>query len=228
MSAPMIEFALSLIEPQLKPESRILDLGSGDGHMTPLFDQSGIRCTVGIEINPEMVRPALRKYPASNFIVGNVEQLPFPDAAFDLIYSNTLMQFTERATVLAECARVLRPGGSLICIENMKGSPVARVLRAYARHVKFEYPIYCAPKDHLSWENRSVYETCFTDVGYKSFNLLTTGIFVLMGQLPQTPFVLRASERLLSAFHRVDRYLLDSVPLLSRYNWHCVIYGTKR
>jgi ubiquinone/menaquinone biosynthesis C-methylase UbiE len=51
------------------------------------------------------------------FLCADARALPFPDASFDLVETDFLLQFLappERRTVLHEWARVLRPGGGLM------------------------------------------------------------------------------------------------------------------
>jgi ubiquinone/menaquinone biosynthesis C-methylase UbiE len=74
---------------------------------------------VGLERRLELVDEAKRR--ARNvalnvrFAVGDERSLPFADASFDLVHSNALPPcVVERARVLSELVRVLRPGGRLV------------------------------------------------------------------------------------------------------------------
>ena len=50
---------------------------------------------------------------AEDLRVGNGEALPFPDQSFDVVYGHGVIQYTSNATALiAECHRVLKPGGT--------------------------------------------------------------------------------------------------------------------
>ena len=49
------------------------------------------------------------------FVVGTAERLPWPAACFDLVVSTTSFDhWADQRAGLAECARVLAPGGSLV------------------------------------------------------------------------------------------------------------------
>jgi demethylmenaquinone methyltransferase/2-methoxy-6-polyprenyl-1,4-benzoquinol methylase len=62
-------------------------------------------------------------------VLGRAEELPFPDATFDAVTFTYLLRYVDdpQAT-LRELARVLRPGGSLSCVEFHEPEPP--VLRA--------------------------------------------------------------------------------------------------
>jgi SAM-dependent methyltransferase/uncharacterized protein YbaR (Trm112 family) len=49
------------------------------------------------------------------------EELPFPDAAFDVVYSQGCVHHWVVAQALPECARVLRPGGRFAAVEPWRG-----------------------------------------------------------------------------------------------------------
>src|ERR1700677_5084212 len=68
-----------------QPGERILDLGCGDGQLTLRIANSGAS-VVGIDASPEMVAAAqARAVKADN---GPAEKLPYPDHAFDAVFSN--------------------------------------------------------------------------------------------------------------------------------------------
>ena len=56
---------------------------------------------------------------SGNFLVGRIEQMPFPDGFADVVISNSVLHFArdERhfRTMVDELWRVLRPGGMLFC-----------------------------------------------------------------------------------------------------------------
>ena len=53
------------------------------------------------------------------FSLGVAEQLPYPDVTFDLIVSTTSFDhWSDQQAGLAECARVLSPGGRLLLVDQ--------------------------------------------------------------------------------------------------------------
>lgn len=66
---------------------------------------------------------------------GNAENLPFPDASFDLVISISTLQYIDHAAFFRECVRVLRPGGVLAIHENGNQNPVIKLARVVRRRV---------------------------------------------------------------------------------------------
>jgi ubiquinone/menaquinone biosynthesis C-methylase UbiE len=57
--------------------------------------------------------------PRLDFRLGLAEHLPFPDGAFDLVVSTTSFDhWNDQGAGLAECARVLEPGGALVLVDQ--------------------------------------------------------------------------------------------------------------
>jgi malonyl-CoA O-methyltransferase len=103
---------------ELKPK-RVLDAGSGPGlGAAALSERFPDAEVVALDIAPPMLRAAAsRARGAHPFerVAADVQALPFPDAAFDLVYSNLCLQWCDDpGLAIAELARVLRPGGLLL------------------------------------------------------------------------------------------------------------------
>jgi SAM-dependent methyltransferase len=110
--------AVELLE--LRLEQRCLDLGCGVGEDARAMSASGARI-VGIDLSPRMVSEARSRSagrPGLTFLVADAVRLPFVDAAFDAAWTKrTLMHIGDPACVIAEMARVVRPGGRVVAIE---------------------------------------------------------------------------------------------------------------
>jgi demethylmenaquinone methyltransferase/2-methoxy-6-polyprenyl-1,4-benzoquinol methylase len=110
-------FLVSRIE--AAPRDTVLDVATGTGAVArELLAQK--QCTVvGLDQSPEMLAEARRRLPSSVVLMeGRAEQLPFPDAAFDALTFTYLLRYVEDpAAVLAELARVVRPGGTIAGLE---------------------------------------------------------------------------------------------------------------
>jgi arsenite methyltransferase len=106
---------------RLEPGERVLDLGSGAGTDSLVAAQMvGPQGSVtGIDMTPEMLGKA--RAAASELGLGNVEfveseaeSLPFPDASFDVVISNGVIDLIpDKDAVFAEIHRVLAPGGRI-------------------------------------------------------------------------------------------------------------------
>ncbi|MCF3119866.1 class I SAM-dependent methyltransferase [Streptomyces arenae] len=92
----------------------LLDVACGTGLVTRrLADRDGLRVT-GVDAAYRMARMAAGRVPGA-VVPGDSRRLPFPDAAFDAVSTVWLLHLLsgaeEARSVVAECARVLRPGG---------------------------------------------------------------------------------------------------------------------
>ncbi|WP_433381065.1 class I SAM-dependent methyltransferase [Actinoplanes sp. CA-142083] len=93
--------------------TRLLDLACGPGQATAEAAGRGATA-VGIDLSPAMVALARTRHPALEFREASAEELPFPASSFDAVAGNFLLHhLAEPRIVLAECARVLAPGGRL-------------------------------------------------------------------------------------------------------------------
>jgi SAM-dependent methyltransferase len=106
---------------QLAPGEVVLDLGSGGG-IDVLLSARRVGPTgkaYGLDMTDEMLalaRENQRKAGVTNveFLKGEIEQIPLPEASVDVIISNCVINLSaDKDRVLAEAFRVLRPGGRL-------------------------------------------------------------------------------------------------------------------
>jgi malonyl-CoA O-methyltransferase len=90
-----------------------IDLGSGTGYFSRVLAERFPQADgVAVDIAEGMLRHARTLGGAQQYIVGDAEQLPLADASCDLLFSSLAVQWCgDFAAVLAEAARVLRPGG---------------------------------------------------------------------------------------------------------------------
>jgi SAM-dependent methyltransferase len=109
---------------------RFLDLGSNWGRWTIAAAQAGFDA-VGVDPSLGAVRAArrvARQLDASiEVAVADARHIPFPDASFDVVFSYSVLQHLAPADVelaLAECARVLRPGGTALHQMPTKHGPL--------------------------------------------------------------------------------------------------------
>ncbi|MFE4952191.1 class I SAM-dependent methyltransferase [Leifsonia sp. NPDC056665] len=117
--------AVSLIDGT--PEPRTLDVGCGSGALLRLLARlrPDARLT-GVDPAAGMVREAVASTPA-DVLQASAEALPFEDGAFDLVVSSSsFSHWEDKAAGLAECRRVLAPGGALLLADvfTTRGLPV--------------------------------------------------------------------------------------------------------
>src|SRR5450755_2309576 len=171
---------------------RVLDLGCGPGEWANAV-ASDYPCldVVGIDINETMIEYAtafarVQGRPNISFESMNMKQpLVFPDASFELINARFIVGFQDKASwpvLLAECQRVLAPGGILLLSEGERGISTSPALQRLE-----------------GWLARALYEQG------RSFSVdgQTVGIVHMLGRqlqqagfvgIEQRPFVLDASS----------------------------------
>jgi ArsR family transcriptional regulator len=95
----------------------VLDIASGDGALAELCAPR-TRSLTCLDSSAKVIAAARRrlvKLPNVRFAEGDMHALPFPDASFDqVLLLNALTHTRTPRKVVAEAARVLRPGGDLV------------------------------------------------------------------------------------------------------------------
>jgi SAM-dependent methyltransferase len=111
-------------------KGRTLELGAGTGANLALYPPA-VQELVLAEPNPHMTKQLRRKLAESGreatVVEAPAERLPFEDSSFDTaVFTLVLCTVPDPAAVLAEVARVLRPGGRMLFIEHVRAeSPEA-------------------------------------------------------------------------------------------------------
>jgi SAM-dependent methyltransferase len=96
-----------------RPGRRTLEIGCGEGRVARDLARRG-HIVVALDTSPTLVRSAKAADPAGRYLLADAATLPFPDASFDLVVAyNSLMDVSDMPAVVAEAARVLKPGRHL-------------------------------------------------------------------------------------------------------------------
>lgn len=108
--------------------AHILDVGSGGGLFTNyIADQRADVHIIGLDLSQPQIERASRRMRAYTdrvrFQLGDATQLPFADRTFDGVISyGSIKHWTSRDAGLAECVRVLKPGGPLLVTDADRGT----------------------------------------------------------------------------------------------------------
>jgi len=114
----------------------IVDLGCGTGYWLRHYALEAAR-VVGIEPDPELRAAAVQtaaELPGTEVLAGSAEHLPLPDASADVVHARFAYFFPPGTDAgLTEVLRVLRPGGSLVAVDNdYRSGEFAQLLAAAA------------------------------------------------------------------------------------------------
>ena len=95
----------------------VADVGCGPGHITGYLAARGLTMR-GVDLSAAMVDLARRGHPTIDFAVGSMTALDAPDGAWAgavVLYAIIHLPAALRAEAYRELARVIRPGGWLLC-----------------------------------------------------------------------------------------------------------------
>jgi SAM-dependent methyltransferase len=136
--AAVVEFMREELE--LSPSSIIADVGSGPGILTEMFLRNG-NTVFAVEPNDAMRAAAenlLGAFPNFKSINGTAEATTLADSSVDFVTAAQAFHWFEAERALAEFARILKDGGWVALLWNMRRTDstpflreLERILRAY-------------------------------------------------------------------------------------------------
>jgi arsenite methyltransferase len=161
---------------ELHAGETVLDLGSGGG-IDVLLSAQRVGPTgkaYGLDMTDEMLDLARRnqaKAGLSNveFLKGDIEQIPLPNHAVDVIISNCVINLSgEKERVLKEAFRVLRPGGRLAISDIVVRGPIPAEIKR-----SLELWAGCVAGALAEHE----YQTLLTRAGFRNVSILPTRVY---------------------------------------------------
>ena len=167
----------------LAPGMEVLDAACGSGNLAIPAARTGASVT-GFDLVPGLLDAAAewarREHLGIVTVEGNVEELPFDDGQFDVVLSMFGVMFAARPErVMAELARVTRPGGQVALASWTRGGFVGRML---AMHVAQAPPPTGVPSP-LLWGDEAVIRERF---GARLWDVATTARSLTF-RYPHTP-----------------------------------------
>ena len=114
--------AALLGERLLRPGQSVLDAGCGTGgFLRWAIDRGSFAAAAGVDLASTAIALAKERLPEADLQTAALKSLPYPDASFDLVISNDVLQHIQIDDVgqsLGELRRVLVPGGTLLLRTN--------------------------------------------------------------------------------------------------------------
>lgn len=168
---------------QLQPRQIVLDVACGSGNLTIPAARTKAYVT-GLDLVPSLLARAeewaRREGVSVALDEGNAEELPYAEGQFDVVMSMFGVMFAGRPEkVVAELARVTRPGGHVALANWTRSGFIGQML---ALHVKRVAPPAGVPSP-LSWSDEEVLRARFDDRTWR----LTTSVRSVTFRYPYTP-----------------------------------------
>jgi ubiquinone/menaquinone biosynthesis C-methylase UbiE len=197
-----------------------LDYCCGLGQTALTMAQYGARVT-GIDISAQSIETARERLAShgladrATFSVGDAEHTGFPDSSFDVILCNGVLHHLDVSTAYPELARILKPGGAVLCVEALAHNPVFQLYRRLTPHMRTAWEV-----DHiLSRREINLARQFFDRVDPHFFHLADLAAVPLRGVPGVFPLAL-------SALDAVDKVILR-IPGLRWWAWQCLFVLTK-
>jgi ubiquinone/menaquinone biosynthesis C-methylase UbiE len=125
---------------RVRAGERVLDVASGTGNTALAARARGADVT-GLDLTPELLAVAREREAAEglgsiNWQEGDAENMPFPDASFDVVVSSCGLMFApDQQRVADEVARVTRPGGRIAIQAWTPESGVGRMFKVVSKYI---------------------------------------------------------------------------------------------
>ncbi|WP_194764782.1 class I SAM-dependent methyltransferase [Microbacterium sp. UFMG61] len=109
-----------MLEPMPAGSRRIVDVGAGTGKLTRVVAHAPGAEVVAVDPDPEMLEALRRSVPGVPTIQGSAERMPLPDASVDAAVLGQAWHWVDPIAASTELGRVVRPGGVLGLIWNIR------------------------------------------------------------------------------------------------------------
>lgn len=113
---------------EVRPGVAVLDVACGTGVLVPDYLKRNVSSVTGVDISPEMVKIASRKFQQENvrFLNGDVEEMDRAEAYDVIMIYNAFPHFPEPERLIAALSGMLRPGGTLTVAHGMSRAAIDR------------------------------------------------------------------------------------------------------
>lgn len=178
--------------------STVLEVGCLENPQHEFIKTASPARYVGIDLCPEAIANAKKKYPKQEFYVMDAHNLQF-DTQFDVIYGLSILHHLEFDLALATFKKYLKPGGMLIFDEPLLDNPVGKLLRKMTPK--------CRTRDEKPISRAQVFKgnALFSKEHHVFYNLFSVPVAMITSLLATNP-----NNILLKATHLIDKKLAQS------------------
>lgn len=161
IAAPALCYYNQLISENVKPGAFVLDAGAGTGERTlALLAHSQPGRVIALDAAEGMLKVARSKISDSRveFMVGDLNRLPFEDATFDLVSCTWAIEImADPRAAIQELIRVIKPGGAVLyAFCSLPGGPVGQTLKYLITKTSSK----SNPLTHLLADNERPFHRC--------------------------------------------------------------------
>ncbi len=189
---------------------RVVEIGAGDG------SNASRLCAMGadlfaVDFSAQSVRAIRRRAVSADMSVtpvrADAHELPFSNNSMDAaIITNTIM-FLDKKKALAECRRVVRPGGIVALIEPLRYPHIIMLARLFESHfwkIKFRF---------LTIGELMELGSLFSGFSHREFFLLSSFAVIAARVFPASSAILKS----LDLFSQLDTSILDRIRFLRNF-----------
>jgi SAM-dependent methyltransferase len=156
---------------------RVLDVATGSGNAALAAARRGCEA-VGIDYVPALLQRGRIRAAAEHldveFVAGDAENLPFPDASFDAVVSIYGAMFApDHDRAAAELARVCRPGGRIALASWTPDGFIGETFRTFSRYL----PPAPGLQPPIRWGDEGYLESLLGDVAAAMTSHRQTAVF---------------------------------------------------
>ncbi len=125
----------------VEPHKDVLDIACGTGVLFPFYFKRNVKSVTGIDISPEMVKMAMRKFPETEIICGDAEEYSF-NKSFDVIMIyNAFPHFPNPEMLIKNLVGYLKENGRISIAHSMSRMEIQKHHSGSAAKVSLELPV---------------------------------------------------------------------------------------
>jgi ubiquinone/menaquinone biosynthesis C-methylase UbiE len=194
------------------PPATYLDFACGDGLLTIEAAKSGAKAAVGIDISEVSVRNAAETAEGAGvgdrarFLQRDCEDTGLPSNAFSAALCFGMLHHLDLTRAFPELARIMRPGGRVLCVEALAYNPVIQLYRDRTPHLRTD------------WEKKHILSMKEVNYAKQWFNVENVKFFLMAS--PLATFLPAGPIRRggIALAHLVDE-VATRIPGLQLWSW---------